>query len=208
MTRKTPVIVAAGLLAALAAGLAVPAPAASAPAGPQTLPATRPAALVATDVEGTARRPLAVPADSKGVVVFFLAHDCPISNSYAPEVNRICAAYGGPKGFSFALVHPYQKLEAAEARQHAKDYGYVAPVFVDGDRALTTALGARVTPQAVVVGPDGTVLYRGRIDDKWVGYGRGRVEPTARDLRNALDAIAAGKPAPPPTGEPVGCPIE
>jgi hypothetical protein len=164
--------------------------------------------MTATDVEGVARRPVEVPAGGKGVVVFFLAHDCPISNSYAPEVNRICAAFGGPTGFSFALVHPYQKLDPAEARKHAKEFGYSAPVFVDVDRALTNALGARMTPQAVVVGPDGTVLYRGRIDDKWVGYGRGRVEPTTPDLRNALDAIAAGKPAPPPGGEPVGCPIE
>ena len=32
---------------------------------------------------------LPAPADCKALVLIFLGHDCPISNSYAPELNRI-----------------------------------------------------------------------------------------------------------------------
>lgn len=144
---------------------------------------------------------------AKAAIVFFLAHDCPISNSYAPEINRIGAIYGGDEKFTITIVHPYADLTAAEARKHAKEYGFAAPVLIDAEHKLCDRVGATVTPQVAVVGPDGTVLYLGRIDDKWATYGKSRVEPTVRDLRAALDAILIGKPAPTARTEAIGCPI-
>jgi hypothetical protein len=175
---------------------------------------TRPAAQVAasdielTDIEGSQRRPLDPAANrAKAAVVFFLSHDCPISNSYAPEINRIAEAYGGAGKFTFTIVHPYVELSAAEAKKHAKEFNLSIPVFVDTTRVLTQRAGARVTPEVAVIDVKGQVLYRGRIDDKWAGYGKGRPEPTVRDLRNALDAILAGKPVPVERTDAVGCPI-
>lgn len=181
---------------------------AAAEASPASQPATRPADITLPDVQGVACKPLVVPAGGKGVVLFFLAHDCPISNSYAPEIARIVTAYGGAGQFSFVAVHPFAELEPAEARKHAAEYGLKLPVFIDARRTLTRYASAKVTPEAAVVLPDGKVCYVGRIDDKWADFGRSRLEPTVRDLREALDAILAGKPVPAPRGESVGCPIE
>lgn len=177
------------------------------PAAPATRPATRPAELTVTDIDGKARRPLATDG-AKAAVVLFLSHDCPISNGFSPEINRICQAFGGEGKVRIHIVHPYGELSADQARRHATDYGYTVPVIIDTDRKVTRAAAAKVTPQAVVVDVDGRVLYSGRIDDTWADYGKRRTEPSVRDLRNALEAILAGKPVPQTTTEAIGCPIE
>ena len=159
------------------------------------------------DIEGVERKPL-LAGKAAAAVVFFLSHDCPISNGYSPEVNRICKEFGDGGKVVFHIVHPYVELTADEARKHAKEFGYTVPVIVDHDRAVTKAVGAKVTPQAVVLSPDGKVLYSGRIDDTWTDFGKRRPEPTVRDLRNALTAVLAGKPVPTPATDAIGCPIE
>ena len=160
------------------------------------------------DVDGVARRPLDVNGAS-GAVVLFIANDCPISNSYAPEINRICAQYGGegPGKFRFYLVHVDQDFRPEDAKAHAIAYDYTCAVLMDGQRVLCKKLGATVTPEAFVIGEGGAVLYKGRIDDKWVGYMKSRAEPTARDLRAALEAVRTGRAVPTMEAEAVGCPI-
>jgi hypothetical protein len=219
-TTAAALVVAAAPLASSGLGAGAPA---SRPADPATQPAARVAEragrvadvaavevvrrdVVIRDVDGVDRRPLDC-GTGKAAVLIFLAHDCPISNGYGPEINRICAAYGGANGFAFTIVHPFGELSVAEAKKHATEYGYTVPVVVDGDRAVTGQVKPLVTPEAAVVGPDGTVLYRGRIDDKWAGYGRSRPEPTTRELRDALDAIRADRPVPAARTEAIGCPI-
>jgi hypothetical protein len=43
------------------------------------------------------------PAGKAGVV-FFVATDCPVSNSYAPEIQRVCREYG-PRGVGCSLIY-------------------------------------------------------------------------------------------------------
>jgi hypothetical protein len=62
-----------------------------------------------------------------------------------------------------------------------------------------------VTPEVAVIDKTGMVLYRGRIDDRYIDFGRDRPQPTVRDLERSLDAILAGKPAPVRETRAVGC---
>src|SRR5262245_58049016 len=59
----------------------------------------------------------------KANVVFFVQTDCPISNSYAPEIQRICKAYAA-KGVSCSLAYEDVKVDAAGVRSHMKQFGY------------------------------------------------------------------------------------
>jgi len=183
-------------------------------------PTTQPGQAVAPafelrDVDGTACKPLQAARErgAKAVCFLFVAIDCPISNGYAPEINRICQAYGKTKdgkkdgAFDFYFVHADPDLAPADAKKHAADYGYDCPVLMDRKKELAGALGAKVTPEAFVVSTDGAVLYHGRIDDRYVAYGKSRIEPTVRDLRAALDAIEAGKAVATPETKAIGCPI-
>ena len=67
------------------------------------------------------------------------------------------------------------------------------------------ATGATITPQAVVIRPDESIAYRGRIDNFYAALGRPRRVVTEHDLRDALDAVFAGKPVPKPETQAVGC---
>ena len=140
----------------------------------------------------------------RSVVLLFVTNDCPISNSYAPEIQRIQKAYGGPK-FAFYLVYVDPALTRKAAKQHNHEYGYTFPALLDGAQQLAKVTGATITPEAAVVGANGKTLYCGRIDDRYVDFGKSRPQPTMRDLRNALDAITQAKPVLPATGKPIGC---
>ena len=71
-------------------------------------------------------------------------------------------------------------------------------------------MGMTVTPEAAVfvAHPSGPrMVYRGRIDDRAVDFGRARPEPRTRDLADVLDALTAGRTLIPRTTTAVGCVI-
>ncbi|HZZ78010.1 MAG TPA: redoxin domain-containing protein [Gemmataceae bacterium] len=155
------------------------------------------------DIDGKVQTPLDM-GDKKAAVLFFLLPDCPISNSYAPEIKRICAEYEAKKIATY-IVHADPDVTPEQARKHAVEHGFKCPVLLDPTHVLVTATGATIAPEVAMVGPDRKVLYRGRIDDWYAGYGKRRVAPTQRDLRNALDAILAGKAVETSRTEAIGC---
>ena len=144
------------------------------------------------DLEGQEHRPLQ-EADLRAAVFITVMADCPIVNSYAPEYNRLREEYGKQGVRVFLLqVDPHATRESLQ--QHAKQYKLKLPVIHDVDHAWVKRLGATRTPEATVLAPDGSVQYRGRIDDRYVDFGRRRAAATTRDLRNALEAVLAGRP--------------
>lgn len=155
------------------------------------------------DLNGVRRDPFK-PDGQKAMLFFFILSDCPIANAYAPEIKRICAEYT-PKKVDCYLVYADADLEAAAARKHVREFGYTCTALLDGNQALVKRTGATMTPEAAVLSPDGKVLYRGRIDDLYTDYGKRRIKPSQRDLRNALDAIVLGKPVPKATTKVIGC---
>ncbi len=147
---------------------------------------------------------LANRAGKKAVVLLFIARDCPISNAYAPELQRLCARYT-PQNVAFYLVYPDPDTSLAAARQHAKEYGYTCPLLLDPTHRLARKAGATVTPEAAVFARDGRLLYRGRIDDLYLGFGRRRDHALRHDLRDALDAALSGRLVPAPKTQAIGC---
>jgi peroxiredoxin len=148
--------------------------------------------------------PLASAKGKKALVLFFLGADCPISNAYAPEIKRICDRYTA-QNVAFAMVYPDPDLSLADAQKHAKTYGLTYPVFIDPHQRLTRLAGAKVTPQSAVFAPNESLLYRGRIDNLYVDFGKRRFAATQHDLRAALDAIIAGKAVHEKFTQAVGC---
>jgi hypothetical protein len=155
------------------------------------------------DVNGVKQTPLVQP-DQRATVLLFVLPDCPISNAYAPEINRLADDYLKQKIAMF-LVYVDPALSDAAAKQHAKEFGYKVPVIRDSDLQLVKFTGVTIAPEVAVLGPDGKCLYRGRIDNLYADYGKRRVKPTEHNLRDALDAIIAGKPVPQATTKSIGC---
>jgi hypothetical protein len=163
------------------------------------------ASLEVTGVRGERLRPLE-PAGPANVLVF-TATDCPVSNGYAPEIQRVCAAYAD-RGVRCLLVYEDAGLSADATRAHLTEYRYGAmTAAVDADGRIAAQVGATVTPEVAVVDRAGAVRYRGRIDNKYVAIGRSRRTVTVHDLVNALDAVLAGRPVAIQETEAVGCAI-
>ena len=102
------------------------------------------------DVHGALVRPLAAPGRAATVLIF-IARDCPISNSYAPEIKRLRADYAlSPIAIYVVYV---DGGSAKDVLAHAKAHGYAAFALRDTAHALVRLTGATVTPEAVVLGP-------------------------------------------------------
>lgn len=144
-------------------------------------------------------------------VIFFVATDCPISNAYAPEIQRVCREYG-PRGVGCSLM--YEDVDTApsstrlddEVRNHLREYRYAdIPAAVDRSRRIAKHAKASITPQAVVIDRAGEIRYRGRIDNFYAALGKPRQQVTERDLRDALDAVLSGRPVPKVETTALGC---
>ena len=162
-------------------------------------------AVLVQALSGASIDALQAPAGTRAIVFVFTSTDCPVSNRYAPELRRIAEAFAS-KNVVFRLVYPTPSESADAIREHMAAYAYVGAFDAvrDPRQSLVKYTGATITPEAVVV-VGGRVVYRGRIDDRFVDLGRERPAPTQRDLFDALTAIVNGKPAPHPTTQAVGC---
>jgi peroxiredoxin len=143
---------------------------------------------------------------AKAILLFFVTNDCPVTNSYVPEMDRIQATYGS-RGVRTYAVAADTSVPAAKMAAYARAYHYEFPLLLDPEQTLVQLTGATVTPEAVVLTPEGKVLYRGRIDNRVADFGKQRSDATVHDLRNALDAVLAGKPVPAPFTKSIGCAI-
>lgn len=157
------------------------------------------------DTQGSIHTP-AEWSGPKAILLFFVTTDCPIANSYVPEMNRIRDAYAARGVLVYAVQADTTTAEADVAR-YAKDYRYGFPLLLDPHQVLVDLTGATVTPEAVVLSPDGKVLYHGRIDNRVEDFGKQRPQATEQDVRNALDAVLAGKPVARPATKSIGCAI-
>src|SRR5436853_4494671 len=143
---------------------------------------------------------------SRAVVIFFTTTDCPLSNSYVPEMNRIRGEYEN-RGVAFYAVQTDTTVPEAEVRKHATEFGFMFPVLLDPKQMLVRLAGATATPEVALLSNDGAVLYLGRIDDRVVDFDKRRPAATESDLRNALDAVLTARPVPRPKTDVIGCAI-
>jgi peroxiredoxin len=143
---------------------------------------------------------------AKAVVLFFLGTECPVSNGYAPEMRRLAEKYQA-KGVEFRGVHCDPDVTPQAALAHAAEYALPLTMLMDHDQVLAGQCGARVTPEAIIVSPDGHLAYRGRIDNRYAAGGKRRLEATTHDLEDALEAVLAGKTPTTTETEAFGCPL-
>jgi hypothetical protein len=157
-------------------------------------------------LDGSEVDPLAAVRQAKATVFLFTRTDCPISNRLAPEVHRLFEAFS-PRGVEFYLVYPDPAETPDEIRQHLTDYSYRPTPLRDVHHDLVKRTAARVTPEASVFAADGALTYHGRINDRFVDYGKTRAAATRHDLEEAIQATLEGRPLAETRSQGVGCPI-
>jgi hypothetical protein len=129
-----------------------------------------------------------------------------MSNRSIPELAGLHQQFAG-RGVAWFGVVSGKTASRDRARQYREEYRLPFPVLVDSGRTLARATGATVTPEAAVLDGKGALVYRGRINDLYVDYGKTRRAPTQHDLRDALESALRGEPVRTPRTRVFGCAI-
>lgn len=139
----------------------------------------------------------------KAVVVMFIATKCPYSNAYNDRMRDMAAAYE-KQGILFAGINSNKTEPAEEVIDHAKKHRFAFPLMKDPDNKVADLYEARHTPEIFVVDPEGKLRYHGRIDENY----EEPTKVTSPDLKNALDALIAGRPIAKAETKAFGCSIK
>jgi len=142
--------------------------------------------------------------DKSATVLLFLSTDCPIANKYAPEIRRIQRRFE-KKSVVFLRVYDDTYHDVEDLREHTEEYDYAMPAILDSAQQIIRRSGATITPEAVVLDKNGAIVYRGRIDDRFIDFGRYRQHAQSRDLIDALNATLNGEAPPNPRTKAIGC---
>ena len=157
--------------------------------------------LIGTDGQ---RHALADLKDKAAVVVVFFANSCPDSLEYEDRLIALAKDYAAKSvAVVFLNVSLLPEDSLPKMVERAKQKGYTFPYLFDPSQKLGLAYAARATPTAFVLDRARRVAYRGAIDDSFQPE---RV--TRRYVREALDAVLAGRPVPTPETEAIGCDID
>jgi peroxiredoxin len=126
--------------------------------------------------------------DLKGdvTVVTWTSLQCPISNDYNERMNAVFEEYS-KKGVKFVFVNSNATESPDGVAAHAKA-NFKFPVYKDADNVVADRFGAQVTPESFVIDKTGAIVYHGYIDDS-----RNASKISDHGLKNALDAVLAGK---------------
>ena len=165
---------------------------------------------VIADLVGKPVTPLRFTEDTSAVMLFFVAPDCPISNRYAPTIARLASTYAA-KGVETWLIYADDQADPVVIRTHQSEFKLELPTALDREYTLTKYTGADVTPEVVVYVPGSSaeappqLVYRGRIDDQYEGFGRYRPTATSSELTQTLDQVFAGSVPTPVITKAIGC---
>lgn len=130
--------------------------------------------------------------DSKAYVYLFLEEKCPMCQYYTLDLREMYEAYANQE-VSFVGLFPFASTTAESRKKFASTYKIPFPLQADENQSLTRLYKVKVTPEVIVTDAAGEIRYRGRIDNAYDRPGRRRTVITKHELRDALDALLAGK---------------
>lgn len=147
-------------------------------------------------------------ANHKAVVVMFSCNHCPYVRAWEDRMIAIQRDYQ-PRGVTLVAINAndasrYPDDSFPHMRERAAEKGFNFPYLWDESQDVAQAYGATHTPHVFLVDGNGTVRYRGAIDDNYDDPDK--VERSY--LRDALDAVLAGHKPVIETTDAVGCTIK
>ena len=143
------------------------------------------------DHTGTAAT-LSQYTSSQWLLLVYLGTDCPISQKYTTTIQQIADGYSA-QGVVVAGIFPQPGTTTQQMVQFTGHYQLKIPCFTDPTQQLTNTLKATITPEAVLLSPDGQVVYQGAIDNWYYALGKYRPKATEHYLTTALNQAIAGQ---------------
>jgi peroxiredoxin len=152
-----------------------------------SLPTPRPAAVRAPDASGRVSLPAGVPLSrNQPTLLHFFHHRCACSRFNATHLRSLVKRFG--KQVQFVAV-AQGTANDAEARSRATEIGLSIPAIADPDGQIAHSAGVWSTPQAALIAPDSTLLFRGNYNTS-----RYHTERRTEFVRLALENITGVGP--------------
>jgi peroxiredoxin len=146
--------------------------------------------------------------DAKLLVICFSCNHCPYVIGSEDRINKFVADYA-PRGVAFVAInsnetegHPTDSLD--HMQQRVKERGFRFAYLRDEKQDVALAYGALRTPHFYVFDEHRKLRYTGRMDDNPRNPG----QETTHELRDAVDALLAGRQPPVELTNPIGCNVK
>jgi peroxiredoxin len=146
--------------------------------------------------------------DAKVLIVLFTCNHCPYVIGSEDRINKFYADYA-PRGVAMIGInsnetenHPTDSFQ--HMKQKAKEKSLRYPYLRDDSQAVALAYGALRTPHFYVFDAQRKLRYTGRMDDNPRNPGQEKTH----ELRDAMEAILAGKAPAVPLTNPIGCNVK
>lgn len=137
-----------------------------------------------------------------GVVLIFIATNCPVSNAYNERMEKLAQDFKA-RGVNLVGINANATESAAEVKDHAAKNNLTFTILKDNGNKIADTLGAMRTPEAYFLDASNKLLYHGRIDNS-----RDVTQVNSSELRDAIEATLSGKPVPKTTANAFGCSIK
>jgi peroxiredoxin len=161
-------------------------------------------AFALPDTEGVVHEPGGAPA----TVVIFTCNHCPYALAWHERTIAVAHDYAD-RGVRVLAInpndadrYPRDSVQAMRARVAAGELGGV-PYLRDETQEVARAYDAKTTPDVFVLDANNVLRYRGAPDADYENPSE-----NAAYLRDALDAVLAGREPALAETEPVGCSIK
>lgn len=160
--------------------------------------------LIGADIQGKSWR-LNNPDHGLAIVIAMTSTSCPLSQRYGPTLAALEKEYRD-RGVVFRFINPIATDAMDDMKRMAAAFGGI-PYVPDPRGTLAKILEARTTTEVFVLDGGCTLNYRGAIDDQY-GLGYTLDSPRRHYLRDALDAVLAGRKPTVEATEAPGCALD
>ncbi len=159
-----------------------------------------------SDIIGTDDKPhaLADYKQAKLLVLVFTCNHCPVAQAYQNRLIAVEKDYE-PKGVQVVAVNVnnIEPDRLPAMKQRAKEKAFNFPYLYDATQKIGHDYGATVTPHVFVLDKDRKIVYMGAVDDNMKAD-----KVKTHYLRDALEALLAGKAPPRTVTQQFGCTIK
>jgi peroxiredoxin len=151
---------------------------------------------------------LATSKGDQGTLVIFTCNHCPYAKAWESRIVALGNQLAG-RGIGVVAINSNDPKVAADdgyesMQQRAKEKGYAFPYVVDDTSNVARAFGATRTPEVFLFDAAGKLVYHGAVDDN----SEDASKVSASYLRDAAEALIAGKPVHTAETKALGCTIK
>jgi peroxiredoxin len=146
-------------------------------------------------------------SSAPALAVMWSCNHCPYVQAWEGRMKQIQADYAD-RGFRLVAInsndaraYPEDSFDAM--RERARRQGFNFDYLYDEDQSVVRAYGAERTPEVFLFDGDRRLVYHGAIDDS-----RDEYAVKQQYLRDAIDALLAGRAPQPADTPPVGCTVK